>query len=67
MCLWADTKDPFKSRCKPLKFDEKGYVICWKIYRSYVVFEARKPLGLAQRMNCFFVQNFIKGFLLICR
>jgi len=36
MCLWADTKDPFKSRCKPLKFDEKGYVICWKIYRSYL-------------------------------
>ncbi len=31
MCLYANTKQPLKGRCKP-KFDKDGYAKCWKVY-----------------------------------
>jgi len=32
MCLYANKKNPLEGKY-PIKFDEKGYTTCWKVYQ----------------------------------
>jgi hypothetical protein len=43
MCLTARRSNPLKGR-HPIVFDEKGYVICWKVYRREAPFVRKKGL-----------------------